>query len=376
MSDWLKLHRLSESRSTEAHQHLREGNRALAEASFKQAAEAEELALAQLEPGKPKTLGITAVSTVSLYYKAREFEKALFLAYRCLGNATLLGSAREQLDDLVQTLYSEREKERLSGQFMPGAVTVAVKGQNILRGAAPLELIVNTVKTLQAIFFRLIEMQKGKALRQHGGPTKDISQMFEPWLVQEAPGSFQFSVAVKVSSQLDMFSPENFEAGDIANKFLELVTTLANDETGELSKKIVPDADYRNAFRKLVRNLTPASDAFESITLSSKERPSAVAVLDEAKRPVLNQAIKSESLQADVKAGEIFEEFTGVLRALDLDKDWLKVDVTKTGKQAVVVGLAQALDDIIGPMVNKTVSVKVVKPKKGKLKFVDISLAE
>ena len=35
-------------------------------------------------------------------------------------------------------------------------------------------------------------------------------------------------------------------------------------------------------------------------------------------------------------------------------------------------GLSQAVDDVIGPMVNKFVLVKAVKTGRGELKFVDI----
>jgi|GEM_PF-6430166 len=44
------------------------------------------------------------------------------------------------------------------------------------------------------------------------------------------------------------------------------------------------------------------------------------------------------------------QEFTGVLRAMDPDSDWLKVDVDRG--QVTVKGLSQAVDDVIGPMVN------------------------
>lgn len=374
MRNWLTHHKLSEALATQAHEQLRIGHRAKAEELFRQAAQKEQEAMVLLGPDKPRTLGIMAVSSVSLMYKGREIERALHLAYRCLADPVITGSSREQLEDLVQTLYTEREKERLSGQFLPGAVTVAVRGGDVLRGAAPLELIVEKVKTLQAIFFRLVEWQSGKPLRRRGGPTKDITRAYEPWLVQEAPGSFQFSVAMKVNGQLDMFSAENMEATDVAQKFLAVVTTMATDPTGEASKQLVPDSDYRNAFRKLIRNLTPPASSNESITISSKEQPEGLVVLNRETRPTLDLTIKADSPQADASAGESVQEFVGVLRALDLDDDWLKVDVD--GKEVKVIGLAQALDDVIGPMVNKSVSVKTIKPKRGSLKFVDISLVE
>lgn len=371
--DWLTHHKRSEDLATRAHDHLRHGNHAQAEDSFRLAAAEEEKALAMLDASKPRTLGILAVSGVSLWYKGKDFGKASLLAYRYLANQAITGAAREQLDDLVQTLYNERDKQRLSGQFLPGSVTVAVRGGDVLRGAAPLELIIDKVKTLQSIFFRVVEWSEGKQLRRRGGPTKDISNTFEPWLVQEAPGSFQFSVAVKVNGQMDLFARDRLEAADIARKFLDVVMTLAGDETGEASKQLIPDDDYRGTFRKLVRNLTPTGNSFESITISSKGREDALVTLDESTRPKLDNVLKAEQPTADESAGETMAELIGVLRALDLDKDWLKVD-TEDGT-FTVKGLSQAVDDVIGPMVNRKVLVKALKANNGDLTYVDMELA-
>ena len=371
--DWLSHHKKSEALAAQAHEHKRSGDSMAAEAAFRQAAEAEQAALALLDGSKPRTLGITAVSAVSLWYKGKDFSQASRLAHQYLALPEISDSTREQLDELLLALYNERDKQRMSGQFMPGSVTVSVSGGEVLRGAAPLDLIFEKVKTLQSIFYRVVEWRSGKPLRRRGSPTKDISSSFEPWLVQEAPGSFQFSVAVKVNGQVDMFKPEQLEAADIAKKFLDVVTTLATDESGESSKNLVPEDDYRSTFRKLIRNLTPTHGAFESMTLSSKDHADSVVALDESTRPRIEKIIKVERAKPDEAAGEVPADLTGVLRALDLDRDWLKVEVD--GAQLEVKGLSQAVDDVIGPMVNKQVLVRAIRSKKGDLRFLDIELA-
>lgn len=372
--DWLFNHRQSEAHAAKAHDFTRRGMPAQAEEAFRQAAEAEESALSLLDESKPRTLGITAVSAVSLWFKGREFERAALLAHRYLAMPAITGSSREQLDDLLLTLYTERDKQRMSGQFLPGSVTVAVRGGEVLRGAAPLDLIVEKVKTLQSIFYRVVEWQSNKPLRKRGGPTKDVTDVFEPWLVQEAPGSFQFSVAVKVDGQLDMFTDERLEAADIAQKFLDVVMTVVTDSSGEATKELIPDPDYRTTFRKLVRNLTPTGASFESLVITSKERGDVEVAINEATRPRLAEVLKSEQAKPDEGSGEVPAELVGVLRALDLDKDWLKVE-TQDGLQVEVNKLSQAVDDVIGPMVNKRVVVRAIRSNKGELRFSDIELA-
>jgi hypothetical protein len=67
------------------------------------------------------------------------------------------------------------------------------------------------------------------------------------------------------------------------------------------------------------------------------------------------------------------EEVVGTLRALDLDKDFL--DVVVNGQGMHIVGLGDAMDDVIGPMVNKTVRVQIVRRTKEN-RFRDIELDE
>jgi len=64
----------------------------------------------------------------------------------------------------------------------------------------------------------------------------------------------------------------------------------------------------------------------------------------------------------------------GVLRALNLDKDWLEVSVD--GNSQPVTGVGEAVDDLIGPMVNREVNVRVKRGPRSSLVFIDIELEE
>ena len=72
----------------------------------------------------------------------------------------------------------------------------------------------------------------------------------------------------------------------------------------------------------------------------------------------------------DLKA----ETLTGTLRAVHLDQDWL--EVTVEDKHIRVERVGEAIDDIIGPMVNRPVIVQSVVDPKGKHFFRDIEPAE
>lgn len=68
------------------------------------------------------------------------------------------------------------------------------------------------------------------------------------------------------------------------------------------------------------------------------------------------------------------EELRGTLRAVHLDKNWIEVAVN--GVSLRVEGLQDEVDDVIGPMVNRSVLVRVVRQSSAKLKFTDIELAD
>lgn len=370
---WLAYHRQSEGYALKAHAALREGDADTAKQAFAEAARLEELALNHVGPDKPRTYGATAVSAASLWYKAHEFAEAARVAHVQLANPGLPNSAREQLDDLLITLYNERDKARLNGTFLPGSVMVSVKGGDVLRGAAPLDLIVDRVKNIQSLFYRVIEWKEKRTHRRSGPPPKDLTNLFEPWLLQEPAGSFQFSVAVKTTTQIELFDSAHPATTEVAQAFLEIVRTIGTDETGDATKDLIPEDDYRSTFRKLVRNLTPTGNQFDALNIAGKDLDVEPLVLDAATRPRLAKVLKDEQPKPNVASGEKLVELTGILRGLDLDKDWLRVD---TGEQEEIVrGLSQAVDDVIGPMVNKRVVIKALKKAVGHLTFVDIEFA-
>ena len=97
-------HEISESLASQAQSALNEGRRKEALDLYSRAAHAEENALEDLDKSKSRTLGISAVSAVSLYYKAAKYERAREVALRWLKFDSLPAFAEEQLQCLLQVL--------------------------------------------------------------------------------------------------------------------------------------------------------------------------------------------------------------------------------------------------------------------------------
>lgn len=367
---WAELHAESERLAIEAQMALRARNSGQALDLYRRAAEMERRALDELDISKVRTRGITAVSAVALWFKAAEYAQAEQLAHLMLADPHVPDFAREDLRNLVQAIWTESSKQKAGVTFVPGQVMVSVKGGEVVTGGAPLDLIVDKVQTIQSMFYRTIEFMNGVAHRRVGRPAKELQEACRPWLFQSAPGSYQFSVAIQKPAQPDFFK-KDIEPERIAQHFLEIVSASSGDSTAEL-EKLVPDETYRSTFLKLARNLAPTGKTFDRIELraSGETRPVALGV---ESRSNINQQLRKKSA-SPAKPDEAPEELRGTLRAVHLDKDWL--DIVVDGVSMHVDGLQDAVDDVIGPMVNRPVIVRAVRVSQNKFKFVDIELAD
>ena len=368
---WNELHTASETAAIQAEEAFRGGDSANARILYQRAAESEEQALAVVDWSKTRTRGITAVSAVALWYKALEFQRAEQLAHSMLADSQLPGFARVELRALVQAIWTEVSKQSANVGFLPGQVIVSVKGGEVITGGAPLDLIVEKVQTIQAMFYRTIEFIREMPLRPRGAPAREIQESCRPWLFQEAPGSYQFSVAIQEPVQRDFFK-EDMRPDMVARQFLQILQAASNHDQTEL-ESVVPKADYRNVFLKLSRNLAPTGKNFGSIEFQTPTGEGLIALTPEA-RSTMNLTLKKTRPADAAESPGQDEELAGTLRAVDLDRDSLVVTVADEAIQ--VVGLGDAMDDLIGPMVNKRVKVQVVRRLLGPLRFRDIELEE
>ena len=150
---WLEHHKKSETLASQAQAACRDGNYQQASDLYARAANAERLALNELDVSKARTLGISAVSAVSLYYKAADFSRAEQIAIQWLACDSLPPFAADHLRTLLQTIWSERVRDKSDAHFAPGQVLVSVKGGEIIEGGAPLDLIIDKVQTVQSLFY-------------------------------------------------------------------------------------------------------------------------------------------------------------------------------------------------------------------------------
>lgn len=365
---WSEHHSESERLAAEAELALRRRETPLSLELYVKAAESETSALMDLDKAKVRTLGISVVSAVSLWFKGRENERAEQAACQWLATKLLPPFAVEQLKGLLQAIWNEQIREKADVQFTHGQVLVSIKGGEVVTGGAPLDLVVEKVQTIQALYYRTTEFVNNLPHRKHGPPIRAIQDACRPWLFQSGPGSYQFEVAVQEKPQQELFDDGKPKAREIAAQFLEILRASSEDPETALPE-IVSDKEYRTTFLKLTRNLAPSGKSFKEMEVRSAVEASPITLVPGV-RDAIRQVLKKDAPPKD-ESGESHEEtLQGVLRAVHLEKDWLEVTVDDQLIHVQKVG--ESMDDVIGPMVNRPVTVKAIKDKKGRFFFRDI----
>lgn len=371
MKSWIEAHRHSEGLAASAEAAKRNGDHKGAERLYVMAAEAEELALRLVPRDKFKTYGVTAVSAVALFYKGQRSEVAEQVAMACLANENLPDFARHQLKSVVQTIWGEQSLKLSGVEFVKGEVLVSVAGGLVTVGAAPLELVRRKVEEIKNIYYRTVEMLLGLPVRIHGSPPDQVVDNFRPWIIQAAPGSYQFGIRMERPSQLEIFTDSGPQVQEVTDKVLRIIEASSSGNMANFERAI-PSPDYREIFLKQMRNLAPTGTAFESLTIrSSIASDIPPAIFSPESRKGLNSRLKARTSPEATFAEDKTEQIEGVLRGLQLNNDWIEITLND-GETVRIFETGDAVDDIIGPMVNHRVLVDVKFKADGKRIYRDI----
>ena len=374
---WNQHHSRSEKLAADAEVASRAGDARRAEGLYRQAAVAEAGAFDDLAIDKLRTRGITAVSAVALWYKARDYVAAERLTHRYLAASELPPFAEAQLRELLHVIWTAHAAQQSGVGFVRGDVLVSVKGGEVIYGGAPLDLISSKVAGIQAVLFRTVEMLLGRPFRKHGPPELDIQTMCRPWLFQAPAGSYQFAVRVQEPAQGELWEANRPKVERITAMFFDVLRASASDPEAELLA-VVPDTQYREAFLSLSRSLAPTGKTFDLLEVRDASAPAAlVASFAKETRQQINAALRKAKPPRPVVSTDEPVTLQGILRAVHLDEDWLVVGTTKAPPldHIRVEEAGDALDDVVGPMVNRPVVVTAVR-RGSKHLYRDIELDE
>jgi hypothetical protein len=368
MNKWNELHSKSEKLASQAELLIIKGNLDQGYELFAKAAKAETDALEHINLEKKRTLGICYVSASALWYKANNLVQSEQIAFKGL-TLGIPEFAIEQLRNLLQTIWSERLTEKAKISLAEDKILISVKGGEVVEGGAPLDLIVEKVQVIQKLFYRTVELITGIPHRDHGGPSSNTMDLCRAWLFQTQTGSYQFAVVIEESNQKELFATTRPNAREITTKFFEIINASIEDPSENL-EKIIEDKKYRSTFLKLIRNLTPSGKTYDEMEINSKKLGKPIKLVPSVRKVI------SDSLKEHKEINQVVEEETikGILRAVDLDRDWL--ELTRELEHFKVYKVGDTVDDLIGPMMNRQVVVQARKDNKGNYIFIDIESAE
>ena len=362
---WLEDHRRSEQYASEAEILSHRGEKASAQEVYKRAADAEVSALGALEPDKPRTYGITAVSAVALYLRAAQWSEGRVLAYRCLGSGLLPEFAWRQMEDLLASIKMQEVGIDDNSQML-----VSARGGIIVTGGAPWDVVLPQMQRMVALFLRTTEYIKNVPHRTRGLPSKDIQDSYKPWIFQAEPGSYQFAVRVQQVKQLSMLDYD-VPAGQVVDRLFDILNVCATSPTERMAD-VVPNDDYARTFLKLTRDLAPSekgSFSYLDVQVASADH---LVTLHSGVRFSINRALQNRQVPA---LDAIVEEVHGTLRALHLNQDWIEIVTPRENESLRIFGAGEEVDDRIGPMVNQPVLVRVARTGERRT-FIDIELDE
>ncbi len=262
---WREHHQRSEQYAILAESRSLLGDLERSRLFFRQAAEAEQQALADLDPHKTRTFGISAVSAVSLLYRAQELEDACQLAHRYLGGGLLPEFAALQLQTLLQEMWAQNSTSLLPLERTEDPILIGMRGGRVIEGGAPITWVLERAATMRKLLLRSAEELRGLPHRFAGPPLREIREDMQTWMLQAPAGSYQFSLLVqrgedRGASPAPLMVLDDGEVPVAVDRRAESITehALAIIEAGnrfDLDRlhDLISDSQYRVTLLKLMR---------------------------------------------------------------------------------------------------------------------------
>ncbi len=347
----MELHRQAEQYMAQAELLEAAGDIGGAQIYFRKAAEEEAFAFERVPAERRRTRGIIAVSAVSLYWRAHEFEAGIRLAHRYLSLDGLTDTTRGELDELLLEIQRARRAEAAGRSYSGRSLDVCLRGHDYSHGLAPLDTLMLKLQQVRSLLTRSAEWTAGWPFRQQGPIPEEVSALFSPFIGAPSSGSYRFQLRIESPAQPRLFyleEPRLPTSNEIADSFFTVLRLAVSGEPQELNDR-VPDALYRTTFRRLIRNLAPGGGDLREIEVADRSREDLAPVLltrDSAR------AIGRTIPRPEQRPGQ--DEPIGTLRALDLDGSWLTL-VEKGQDQRYAIRKGSVFDDVVGPFVNRRV---------------------
>ena len=219
-----------------------------------------------------------------------DFAQAKRLAHSSMATQILLPFAEDELQELLQTIWDEDARTQQEVNLANDHIHAALRGEQIFRGVAPFAVVERTFKRVEALLYRVAEREMHLDHRIRGNPPKEVTERYQPWIVQSVPGSYQFAITLGRPTQSQLWPEEGPTPSEIVARSHEIITAAATYPYGDLPG-IVQEADYRQTFLKIARDLAPRGGSYDSLELEHSASARLLA-LTKSHREKLNGDIR------------------------------------------------------------------------------------
>lgn len=365
-------HRLATELLGRGEAYLRAGDESAARTLFAEAAELEVRALATIPDDRQRTRAVIAISAVSLYARAGRDSHAMNLAARFLTQAELPDDLRRELVDLIVTSERRRELEPERRVDAGDLFEVVLRGEDVyVGGVVRLETALLKMQQFHHYLVRVGEYVLRKPFRPRGVPTDEVTEALIPIIGPATVGSYRFELGIVVASeQLTLQRAPRIDSERIATEAFGILE--ATVEAPERLGDRVEEPHYREWFTKAIRGLAPTGRGLNQVEIVRRRTRDSTLLVPESYRR-LSRQVRLMRPARPVGTDEREGTLTGVLRALNLDEQWLKV--VEDGRE-IRCRIGQGMfDDVIGPYVNHKVALSVIRGRGGSVEVLDIAEA-
>ncbi len=344
-------HQKAQNLSEEAANFKAKGHHKYAISIFSQAAELEKAALDEVPSDKVRTRSILSVSVASLFYKAEMYDEAEIAIFGFIASKSLDSWAETQLRELLPVVIDEKLLSTKLGKRYSGEnITLALRGGEIGSGTGPLDLILEKASGFRSLLYRFAEWIGKFPLRRSGNPPKEVLELVQARALEPAPGSYLLEIRLTEPLQLELYEKLRVSPQDVSEILFKFLRCLTNKYDYDKIEELVPQIDYRKALLQLTRNISPGGRRIKEIGIYRKydDKVQSIYLTD-----VLPARIK-EVIPKETREYEKQKELRGILRALDLNKNFLVLTLHDGRKERCDIP-SDMLDDVVGPMVNRDV---------------------
>ncbi|WP_437786662.1 hypothetical protein [Sorangium sp. So ce1097] len=354
----------SQQRIAEAEAAQRDGDLAKARTLFLQAAELQRNLIAAVPDDRVRTKSVFGLSVATLLYKADELDESERYACHVLSHSWVESYSAAKLRELVAHIWDERVLRSRKIERSRRPTSVLFRGGTVGRGIAPAGAIDAHMRTIRSLTNRLADYKNERPLTPKSAQhEKELYQAFDS---QPSVSSYKIDMYLATTGQIS-FSFDGRQAvspEEILDSVISFVEVAVVGDTNEV-RGLVEDTGYQLALARLTRGLIPDGYDIGEIELrrmSSDGRERSVRVLH-AHRLGVNSLIReatAASLATQRGADNDVvdrDELIGTLRAVDLDRRRIRVEVDGGASTVILLSKDMLLDDVLGPMLNKRVKV-------------------